>query len=315
VEAQRRQKEWEITILPDQLDDRMKREVGLRGEGTVYASKYVSRKLIKSMQRGKRPLLFFVHGYNNDVRAVLDRAEGLAELYNVEVLPFSWPSNGGGIKGLSDVSSDRRDARASVGALDRCFIKISEYLAEFHAEYTRQVAEKFPNNPELREGYMAENPYCPLPVNMLLHSMGNYLYKCLLESSAYRGTMGLFDNVILTAADAKNEGHAPWVDKILCRNRVYVTINENDSALRLSSKVASQEHYPRLGQYPHNLDSRHAVYVNFTDAKGVGKAHAYFEGEPVKNRAVLGFFDRALKGLRAEDGLAYDSGKNLYRLG
>src|SRR5262249_52410188 len=152
--------------------------------------------------------------------------------------------------------------------------------------------------------------------NLLFHSMGNYIYKNYMSSSTYSGNRLVFDNVIMASADANNPGHPEWVDRIQCRKRGYITINENDIALRASRMKAGEEQQARLGHWPYNLDSRRAVYVNFTSADGVGDSHAYFEGDPVrKNPKVKGFFDTALNGGVAEDGLAYDAARNMYVIG
>ena len=45
VEVEKKAGSWGITILPDTITDKMKREVGLTGEDTVYASRYVARRL------------------------------------------------------------------------------------------------------------------------------------------------------------------------------------------------------------------------------------------------------------------------------
>ena len=73
----------------------------------------------------------------------------------------------------------------------------------------------------------------------------------MLGSSVYLGTRLLFDNVILAAADTNNERHADWVDKIRCRKRVFITINENDGALLASRIKSGPEQLARLGHYTH----------------------------------------------------------------
>jgi hypothetical protein len=79
---------------------------------------------------------------------------------------------------------------------------------------------------------------------------------------------------------------------------------------------AGEEQQARLGHWPYSLDSRRAVYVNFTNARGVGDSHAYFEGKPAEsNPDVRQFFDLALNGSVAEDGLDYDVARNMYRIG
>ena len=112
--------------------------------------------------------------------------------------------------------------------------------------------------------------------------MANYLYKHLLKSGSSEGAGLLFDNVILAAADTNNEDHALWVDRIRCRRRVYITINEDDRALAVSRMKSGEEQKARLGHYSFGLDSQQGVYVQFTDVRGVGDSHAYFEGETMR---------------------------------
>lgn len=151
---------WKVDILPDRIDSKMKRQAGISQPGTVYASEYVAKKTIKNLQKKKRNLLFFVHGFNNDIEAVLERAEKLEKNYDLEVIPFSWPANGGGVKGVASYKSDKRDAKASVGALDRCFAKLYQLLQRFNeqriAAVNRAAEELYPENLELRERYITE---------------------------------------------------------------------------------------------------------------------------------------------------------------
>lgn len=321
VEANKKAGRWSIKILPDEITPAMKREVGLeRARGAVYASRYVAKTILDRVRSRKKNLLFFVHGFNNDVEAVLERSAGLARNYGVEVVAFSWPANGGGVKGVLDYKSDKRDARASVGALDRCLMKIHELLGEFNQELlkdaSRAAERRYPNNAELRDDYITRlsERGCPFTVNMMVHSMGAYLFKHVLKSSIYRGTRLTFDNVAMVAADANNENHTEWADKIHCRGRIYITINENDRALLASRVKSGQEQLPRLGHYPHNLDSTRAIYVEFTGAPRVGRSHAYFEGSPTRNAAVKRFFRKAFNGERAEQGLDYNARTGTHRI-
>ena len=121
VEAKKVRGKWDLQVLPDELDNKRKREIKLPVNETAYASQYVAKKLLNNIQRKKRNLLFFVHGFNNDISAVLERADQFTKKYKVEVVAFSWPANGGGVRGAASYKSDKRDAKASIGALDRCF--------------------------------------------------------------------------------------------------------------------------------------------------------------------------------------------------
>ena len=300
----------------------MKKEIGKPVSKPAFGGDYVASKLLANVRDQKRNLLFFVHGFNNDVESVLDRADELSSNFGLEVFPFTWPANGGGIHGVLDYKSDKRDARASAGALDRVLDKIHTHLNRFNEEMIRRIraeaASRFPSNQEKRDIYITKaiEQGCPFKVSMLLHSMGNYLFKQVLGSSVNRGELMVFDNVVMAAADANNEGHAGWVDRINCRRRVYITINEDDFALAASRAKSGEEQKARLGHYPHNLNAKSAVYVDFTDADQVGRSHAYFEGDPIKNSKVRQFFQKVLNGERVDHTqglLNYDAATNMHR--
>jgi esterase/lipase superfamily enzyme len=333
AEARRTARGWTIDVLPDECTDEMLAEVGLERpigpDGRpqpVYASRYVTRKILARVNpravgsRAKgRNLLLFVHGFNNDVEAVIERAATFADLYGVEVIAFTWPANGGGLHGVASYLSDKRDARASVGAFERTLGKMHAYLREVNDAYVeeirRRATEQFADA-ERRDRFIAEQMErgCPFTVNLALHSMGNYLYKQLLKSSLYQDVL-LFDNVVMVAADANNEGHVEWVDRIRARKRIYITINENDGALMASRMKAGEEQLARLGHHLHGLESRQATYLDVTGAPGVGDSHAYFEGSPIERNAELReLFRRAFNGEIVEDRLEYDVAKNVYRI-
>jgi len=311
AEAEKTAGAWKLSILPDACTPAMLKSAGIKPEKDaagveqpVYASRYVAYKLLlqlKARQKklGSAPALaFFVHGYNNDVEAVLDRAQTFEDLYGVE-----------------------RDALSSVGAFDRAIIKVDEYLREMNAPRVERIeaaaTAAHADDAAAWDGHFTREMTreCPFTVNLILHSMGNYLFKNFMSSTTYSGDRLVFDNVIMAAADANNPGHPEWVDRIQRRKRIYITINESDIALRASRMKAGEEQQARLGHWPYALDSRQAVYVNFTDAEHVGDSHAYFEGAPAeKNANVRAFFNSALNGGVAEDGLEFDAARNMYRV-
>lgn len=343
AEATRVNGKWQVDILPDVIPPAMAKAHQIEAPtdpatgkpGAIYASRYLGRKVLERVNPGilkvpgtnqkmpgtGRNLVFFVHGFNNDVKAVLDRAETFEQMYGVEVVAFSWPANGGGVSGVASYKDDKRDALASSGALDRTLVMVSNYLQEIHAQHVKRV-EKIANERYANDGeawdkfFTAESQkWCPFKITLVAHSMGNYLFKNLLKSSTYHGGLLLFDNVVLVAADTNNDAHADWVDSIQCRGRIFVTINEEDGALKASRMKMGEEQKARLGHYTYGLDSKRAVYVDFTRADGVGDSHAYFEGDPIrKNSRVRDFFQQALNGKPAEAGLAYDVARNLHWL-
>lgn len=329
VEVTRKGQKRHIHVLPDEITPDMADSVGLPSDGNYFASEYVARKLLercagrpsgaRSSTKG-RNLLLFVHGFNNDMTAVLDRAERLETQYGVEVVCFSWPANGGGLHGVLSYRNDKRDAAASIGALDRVLEKMELILHAFHdlfvADLEARAEKKFADDAEAWDRYFAQavRKRCPFTINLMLHSMGNYLFKRLLTSSIYSADHLLFDNVVMVAADTNNEGHAEWVDNIQSRGRVYITINERDSALKASRMKMGELQKARLGHYGRKLDSRVATYVDFTGQPHVGDSHAYFEGGALANKKVDAFFKAVLNGEIWDKPSRFDPARNIFRL-
>jgi len=264
---------WRVTLIREAEDVNRSSRVMLPSERAFLRTQ-------RRAQRHNRHIVFFVHGYNNDLTDVLTGAASLKDSFDVEPIVFTWPANGGGLRGLLSYRDDKREARLSVNALDRCLEKLARYLHR-HAEHR-----------------------CDLTINLLAHSMGCYLLKSLMQSSVYQRETLIFDNIILAAADTNNDDHAHWVNRMARRGRVYITINEHDRALRASRLKLGERQKARLGQYPHNLSAEHAVYMDFTDAAHVGASHAYFEGDALRNANVKKVFGRALHGGRAERDLS-----------
>jgi len=319
---------WEVEALNDELTKPQLRALIKRHHLPIdpdadrrwYASLKVACDVAEQARAEKKNILVFVHGFNNDVKDVLLAAKAIADLYQVIVLPFTWPADGGGT-GTASYRSDKRDARASAGALDRLFLKAMEYLKLVtEAQRSRLLEEanaRHPNNRVLADQLYAKllNAECPFTINFMAHSMGNYLYKNLLKSTSTEATRPLFDNVIMAAPDVNNEDHASWLDRIQCRCRVYVCINENDYALSASRMKAGEEQLARLGHVTYGLTARRATYVDFTHAAGIGNAHTYFKDDPALNNGnVQAFFRNAFNGRTAEDSLRYDAIKNVYRV-
>lgn len=327
VEVTRKGKGWQVNWLDDKLSkskvNSLKKKFNLDIDETAnhYASLAVACALAEKSRLKKSNILFFVHGFNNDIESVLNRAEELQKLYGVEVISFSWPSNGGGIKGVASYKSDKRDARSSAGALERTLSKVGDYLDLItrarRNEIRLKVEVDHPDDRDKQNRLYSKllQKDCPFGVSIMFHSMGNYLYKSMLKSSITEGNQLVFDNVLLVAADTNSQGHINWVDKIRCRKRCYITINENDHALGISRAKFGEQQLARLGHYIRNLNSRQVYYINFTDAAWVKDSHSYFDKKVVrKNSDAFDFFYDALNGEFAEKKLKYQSSGNYYEI-
>lgn len=325
--VERRAGAWHAKVLEDRLD--RDEAAALKAEFDLpidpgdahYVDLKVACDLARRARAERKNLLVFVHGYNNDVDDVLERAADLEKHYGVIVLPFSWPANGGGIKGVADYKDDKNDAKASTVALDRFLNFVSRNLDLVTQSNLRalwkEADARHPNDPEKRDQLYTKlvEKACPIRLSIMLHSMGNYLLKWMFKSTISRGTGLIFDNVVLCAADTNNLDHELWIERIRFKNRLYVTINEEDRALAASRMKSGQDQLARLGHVLWGLRARGAHYVNFTDSPWVGNSHAYFEGMPrSRNKTVNAFFKAALNGEHADRLLRYRADINCYEL-
>lgn len=325
AEVRQQGKKWIVDFLDDKLSRAEasalieKFSLPLDPKEQYYASLKVACSIAERARKAKSHVLFFVHGYNNSIYDVVSRAMEISKRFNIEVLSFSWPANGGGaISGTISYKSDKRDARASAGALERALLATHRYLELINnarrEELLKSAKDKHPDNPEARDALYSKllAKECPFTLNALFHSMGNYLFKHMLKSSINEGSSLTFDNIILAAADTNNQDHDLWVERIRFRKRCFVTINENDHALRASRTKAGSDQLARLGHYLRNLNAANAHYVNFTDAAWVGTSHSYFCDSALRNKEVVGFFDRAFAGEAAEDKLRFHAEGNWF---
>lgn len=181
-----------------------------------------------------KPLLVFIHGFDNSFKDALARAAYLAEMYkargtDVTMLAFTWPSAGK----LLDLSLNPADA----------------YLQDQGraAGSARAIAEFF----GLLEG-IRSIPNTGLSMTLLCHSMGNYALAEALNAYAPSKEELLFDAVILAAADERFDsfslpdgsrlGH---LADIAARTTVYHA--SCDAALGISHIVNGIDRLGRVG--------------------------------------------------------------------
>jgi len=278
-----------VKILPDQVAKtevkRLQRKFNLDIDTNAihYQSLALACRLFETARKEKKHIVLLVHGYNNDMQDVVAATRDLERLYPKTLfVPFSWPAKGGGaVSGTANYLDDKRDARASSGALDRVIALIRHYhllLTEgSNKDLWTKAESKHPDNPEAaREHYVAlQERLCKVTVNLVCHSMGCYLLKHAALPTQTSIRKLVFDNVCLIAPDANNEDHKEWLDVIESRGTTYVMINEDDHALKWARRKPGEEQKRRLGHYLKRLDSRYGTYLDVTGSKGVGDNHSY----------------------------------------
>jgi esterase/lipase superfamily enzyme len=137
----------------------------------------------------------------------MPRADDLAKRNHIIDVQFSWPANGGGMKGITSYKVDKGDARASGGALERTLGVNQRYLKMItqaqRQDFYDQATAKHPGNPELRDSLYTAllKKGCLFTVNAMFNCMGNCLLKNMFKSSLADGTGLIFDNVVVAAED------------------------------------------------------------------------------------------------------------------
>ena len=330
VEVTQKGTTWSVKQVNNQLTPQVVKQLKQKFKLDIdeskdwHASLEVACKLFERAQNEGKSILFFVHGYNNDVSDVIRAAEEIERLYNLIVVPFTWPANGGGVvSGTASYLSDKSDARASSGALNRFVEKVQFFhtllTQAARTEIKAKVAQKFKNkdNPMAAAELYTQliGNACKVKISLLCHSMGNYLLKHSLKTSDNATSQLVFDNVCLLAADTNNKDHASWVGQIDARKRVYIVINEEDAALAASRIKPGSQQGARLGHCLRELNSQNAVYIDLTDENGIGLSHSYFKGNSVTdNPAVMHLFDTMFNGLAVEKQLTCATGNAPHRL-
>ena len=234
--------------------------------------------------------MFFVHGFNQSLEKNLNKCLETAS-YGVNVATFSWSSNPGPQeywKKAKEYERARRNAERSVIALARTLEKLAEYMEA------------------------SASADCRLNVNLVVHSLGNYLFENVVSRAIFDRETRFFSNIVLHQAAADNRGHATWVQKLTADSRLYITINEHDAVLAASDIVNSD----RLGNTTRNLDATEVNYMDFTYGRGVGTSHRPWHDPGVANTAVGGFYRAVFHGRRGEtqDGWTYDAASNSNQL-
>lgn len=275
--AEKQGKKWKLSLIkePDPI------------EVESLPSKNIFLEFKKTLKSNDQNCAFYVHGYNKDFDETLSQGWEMQRRYGVGVVLFSWASNPGGIPPF-DYPKARAIAGASSPALDMTLEKLGRYMCD------------------------EVDSDCEISLNLIVHSLGAYLFQRFVEKPLFAGETRIFDNLILHQADVDSIGHESWVDKLRFARRIYITVNERDKILDISD-IANPD---RLGNTASNFNSQRAKYFDFTEAKKIRKAHQLFGKPAEKNIVVKRFFSQILNGESAEElnGIHFNSGKNAFEV-
>ncbi|MBB5690868.1 alpha/beta fold hydrolase [Roseomonas alkaliterrae] len=226
-------------------------------------------------------LLVLIHGFASTFESTMERAAQLKLLYGtrdrpLEVVAFSWPSNGRafGLKAREGVRlqyfDDRMDAEGSAAAMARAFHRLVDFVRD-----------------------LSEAESCGRALHLVAHSMGNYALRHALQQilrDAPRGRLPrLFENIFLMAADEDDDAlndpaklaHLPEL-----AHAVHVYMARNDRALVISDTTKANPDRlgatgPRtLSDLPRKITLVDCTEVSDTPGLDAHLRHQYYRTRP-----------------------------------
>ena len=250
----------------------------------------VLEEFFTELSRAKNDCVVYIHGFNKSFEESIEQSNDISNRYRVGVISFSWPSNPKRWISSDEYEVAKATAINSSVALDRTISKIgSSILNAWDSDFS-------------------------ISLNLLVHSLGNYVLQNFVQSRLFSDETRVFDNIIMDAPDVDLENHSQWTERMKYARRRYVTINEDDWVLRHS--VSRNGGQRRLGNSASDLSSEQLTYFDLSDGKNVIHKHNHFEDTAKGNMVVKQFFSRTLHGGEGLpiSGVKFDEKKNAYVL-
>jgi len=239
-----------------------------------------------------KPWVFVVHGYNIDFLGSLKQLEGIADKHDVNIFAFSWPSKTiyrpfkfNGVRVVSKYRASQKKAEKSAPMLNKVL---------------SMVNESFLSGDET--------------LNLLVHSLGNYLLKNMCSSESNLDALSKMNNIILSQPDVDYEGHQSWVSSMPFKGTCFVITNWQDQILSFSNTINKV----RLGQSIDHQALNRVTYVDYTDAVGIGggTTHGAFKVSKNTNSVLHGFIYEAIRGKQniPTSGFTFIDERNTYQI-
>lgn len=244
--------------------------------------------------RGRRSLLVYLHGNNNTPEACFERCALLESFYDLEVVGYSWTSegllsDGTDLPGVQpDGTGDETDLRSvragnrTEGGIQR---RIRRYRqAKTNAQDSVDALARF-----LRLLAIARLQADARPFSVAAHSLGAHFLQYTLEVPSAGESLATAHNIVLLAACVRAAGHRDWLAKVRPKGQVFVAYNKADSVL-FGAYIADGGQV-KLGADPgpELLQSPAVRYVSFSHAEVGFGGHGYFvmDGMPGKTHRLF----------------------------
>ena len=258
-------------------------------------------RLLVPLFRGDRPVLLYLHGNNNTPATCFERCARLEETYGVEVVAFSWPSEGhlasglerpGLPEGAPDTMGDDanlagiKHSNARQGSIQRKILRYHQ--AKVNAQESAAALARLSRLLGTARLYANQQK-----LSIAAHSLGAQVLQYGLGEMSDSASLGAVSNIVLIAACTRADGHAAWLQKMRPGGQVFVTYNQGD--LVLFGAYIADKQQTKLGAEPGTKATLPWIrYVSFTNAQVGAGGHRYFIAESGKAmpRHALKLFKR-----------------------
>lgn len=244
---------------------------------------------------GARPVLVYLHGNNNTPASCFERCALLETLYGLEVVGFSWTSegylpDGTALPGLpaNSSSGDETNLKA-VRPGNRTNNAIQDLIRRYHQAKTNAQDSIDALARFLRLLGTARLHANQQPFTLAAHSLGGHFLQYALDVSGASESLGTAHNVALLAPCTRAAGHRDWLVKIRPKGQVFVTFNQGDSVLFGAFIADGRQTKLGTDPLPDLLQSGVARYISFTGAPVGFGGHNYFalKNTSAKTRKLL----------------------------
>ena len=232
-------------------------------------------KLMKQPDGGD--VLFFIHGFNNDLNDALNTLQNLHHKYVQDnnssikhLVMFTWPAK----SSLLEYRDDYSDAVLSGSPLARLFLKLKTFYQDFFVKMG--------------------NERCNRKMNLLCHSMGASVLESMQQnlSSLKMPLNVVLNKVIIAAGDVDwtaFEEPQPLYNLIDVCESVHLYLHREDIALGISQTTKNPAN--RLGKYGPKNKNRLSNNIFCIDVSNVPSGdfsnHGYFLSSPKVIQDIL----------------------------
>ena len=240
---------------------------------------------LRALFAAERPVLAYVHGYDNPPAALFERCERLEQLYDVEVVGFSWPSEGRLFDGHALAAAAALPPGAMgeeielAGVTEQAVLTQQRGIAGLLQRY-RQAKVNAAQSVQAFERFthllaLARLSAVRQPLTVAAHSLGAYLLQQSLGEPGAATALGVAQNIVLLAPCCASAGHREWLQRLHPGGQLVITVNQGDQVL-MGARVADRNE-AKLGSDPGaKLLEQWVRYAHVDGSKLDWAGHSYF---------------------------------------